>query len=160
MTARASNTHKYKPYIKILVWLTGISVVFFLMLRVDEKKPKEGGLRSMATSINKHVPRALDNLVRLDYVHVLDDSSIQYYHTIKTLERSQINIDSFTKQIESKLMTDEAPDIQYCRKYNVRIEWRYVDRNKEEVCIVRAGPGGFPAIRKTSGFQEGKVNHQ
>lgn len=151
MTATA-NTKRYKPVVKIVLALAAVLLIFFvamkLLLREHEQTPTQGGLAKLATELNKHAPRALDSSIRLDYVHVLDDRVIQYYHTCRTLDRKQVDTDSFAKSIRSLILQAETPDIRYCKKYGVKIEWWYVDRNKDQICVVKVEPGDFPAMGK------------
>lgn len=131
--------------------MTGIIVIVFLLMKVllreHELSPKEGGLGMMATEINKHAPRALDSVIRLDYVHVLNDSSVQYYHTLRNMDRQQMNTDSFAKQMKRKIIAAETEDIRYCRRYGVEIEWRYVDGNKAEICVIHVGRNDLPVAK-------------
>ena len=86
-----------------------------------------------ASEINESCPIMVDEATRLDNAIALPDNSFQYNYTLVDMVKSEINLDSFKKELEPNLINfvKTDPNLKINRENKITMIYNYRDKNGE-----------------------------
>jgi len=102
----------------------------------------EAELKTAAIELNKQTPMQIDQHSRLDSVSSIGKTNFIYYYTFIKIEKAEVNLDTVYKYIRPNIIENvkKSPDLKVLRDNDVIIDYKYYDKNGENVMEISVTP--------------------
>lgn len=120
-----------KKWLGIIVGVIVFWSSYYLVQKFLFRPSFDKVLMEAASEINKTCPVMLDQYTRFDNAIALPDNVFQYNYTLMDVTKEQINTDTLSKYIDTKIINNAKtnPDLKLYRENETTLVYYYKDMN-------------------------------
>jgi hypothetical protein len=135
------------PFLRIVAGLAGGIVGFAVALAVFHARytvSLDANLTRVADELNKKLPMMVDGQTRLDHVSVKTGTFI-YAYSLPGVNKGDFDFATRQNSLRQQIITNyqDNQGMQEFRKWNVRLDYQYNDKNGERVGEILVTPKDF-----------------
>jgi hypothetical protein len=117
--------------------------LFFVFFSCSDKEAEHRkDLVRIADEVNEKCPQMLDSETRLEGIEVKDPNILVYHYALINLEKKNVDTTQFYRMLWPGIISNikTSAEMKKLRENNTRIEYLYLDKNKDTIYLFRIGP--------------------